>query len=69
MRDPVRDLAVALADDFAERYIAALIASLPPRRKPGRPRLIIPQDRLHNYQNWRRYYGAKMAREMIGLAA
>ena len=63
-----RDIARLLAEEFATRWFTLLIAQAPEKRKPGRPRLVVPEEYRGKYPYWRRQHGAAVAREMAGVA-
>lgn len=66
--DPGKVIAETLAHDFADRWFALLVAGVEPPRQPGRPRLVVPEQYRSKYPYWRKMYGAKVAREMAGVA-
>lgn len=64
-----QEVAREMARQFSELWLSLVLAHAPEKAKPGRPRLVIPEQYREHYPRWRRYYGAKTAREMVGLAA
>lgn len=67
--DIERELAQAMAKAFADEWFAHVLRHAPPKRKVGRPSLVVPSQHREKYPQWRRLYGARMAREMAGIAA